>query len=154
MIPLFLLVNAVGLYNTRAGIVIPYIGTSLSFGVYLGTAYIRGIPQELIDNARLDGAGYLKIFFRIILPIAAPAAVTAALWVVPIIWNEYIFVDIITLSRRIKSVAVGIQWFNPYWIASYWGRHFSALVIGFVPTAVFYLLFRRRILKGIGYFSV
>jgi raffinose/stachyose/melibiose transport system permease protein len=154
MIPLFLLVHAAGLYDTRAGIIIPYIGTSLSFGVYLGAAYIRGIPQELIDAARIDGTGYVRIFFLIILPLSAPAAVTTALWVVPLIWNEYIFVDIITLSKRLKSVAVGINSFNPYWTASNWGRHFAAMVIGIVPSALFYLYFRKRILKGIGFFTV
>ncbi|MDR1747522.1 MAG: carbohydrate ABC transporter permease [Spirochaetaceae bacterium] len=154
MIPLFLLINFVGLYNTRLGVVIPYIGIGLSIGVYLGTAYMRGIPQELVDIARIDGAGYLKIFFLVILPLSAPAAVTVALLtgfsvMYGGLWNEYIFVDIITQSNRLKSLAVGITWFSPYWIASYYGRHFAALVIGLVPSALFYFVFRKQITKGV-----
>jgi raffinose/stachyose/melibiose transport system permease protein len=63
MVPLFLMINAVGLYNTRIGVLIPYIGIGLPICVDLSTEYIRSIPNALIESARIDGAKYLKILF-------------------------------------------------------------------------------------------
>ncbi len=148
MVPLFLMVNAVGLYDTRLGVLIPYIGIGLPMGVYLSTEYIRNIPEALIESARIDGAKYLKIFTSIILPMSAPVAITVAIMSFCGTWNEFMLINILASSDRIKSLPVGINRFSGA-LASDYGKQFAALVIGMIPMITFYLVFRKQVTKGV-----
>jgi raffinose/stachyose/melibiose transport system permease protein len=148
MVPLFLMVNASGLYNTRLGVLIPYIGLGLPMGVYLGTEFVRSIPGALIESARLDGAAYFRIFRSIIFPMCAPVAVTIAILTFTSTWNEFMLINILASSDAIKSIPVGINRFSGS-LASDYGKQFSALVIGLVPMLAFYIIFRKQITQGV-----
>ncbi len=148
MVPLFLLVNAVGLYDTRISILICYIGIGMPMGIYLATDYIRSIPTSLIESARIDGAPYLVIFGRIIFPMAMPVGITLAILTVSGTWNEFMLINMLASSESIKSLPVGIQRFSGA-LASDYGKQFAALVIGLVPMLVFYLIFRKQITRGV-----
>jgi raffinose/stachyose/melibiose transport system permease protein len=148
MVPLFLMVNAVGLYNTRLGVLIPYIGLGLPMGVYLGTEFIKAIPNALIESAKIDGAKYLRIFWSIIFPMTAPVAITLGILTFTGTWNEFMLINILTSDDAIKSIPVGIGRFSGA-LASDYGKQFAALVIGMVPMLLFYFVFRRQITKGV-----
>lgn len=148
MVPLFLMTNMVGLYDTRLGILIPYIGLGLPMGVYLGTEFINSIPDTLIEAARIEGAGYLRIFFSIILPMSLPVAITLSIMTVTGLWNEFMLVNILASSNAIKSLPVGIMKFSGA-LSSDYGKQFAALVMGMVPMLVFYLFVRKQIHKGL-----
>ncbi|MDR2485081.1 MAG: carbohydrate ABC transporter permease [Treponema sp.] len=148
MVPLFLMVNAAGLYNTRLGVLIPYIGLGLPMGVYLGTEFVRSIPGALIESARLEGAAYFRIFRSIIFPMCAPVAVTVAIITFTGTWNEFMLINILTSDDAIKSIPVGINRFSGS-LASDYGKQFSALVIGLVPMLMFYIMFRKQITTGV-----
>jgi len=148
MVPLFLIVNWVGLYNTRLGVLIPYIGIGMPMGVYLGTEYIKSIPDALVESARIDGATYGRIFWRIIVPMSIPVAVTVAILTVTGTWNEFMLINILTSSDGLKSLPVGVQKFAGALSTDY-GKQFAALVIGLIPMLLFYLAFRKEITKGV-----
>jgi raffinose/stachyose/melibiose transport system permease protein len=148
MVPLFLMVNAVGLYDTRLGVLIPYIGLGLPMGVYLGTEFIKSVPDALIESARIDGARYLRIFSSIIFPMTAPVAMTVGIITFTGTWNEFMLINILSSSDSVKSIPVGIGRFSGA-LASDYGKQFSALVIGMVPMVLFYLVFRKQITKGV-----
>jgi raffinose/stachyose/melibiose transport system permease protein len=148
MVPLFLLIRAVGLYNTRLGVLIPYIGIGLPLGVYLATEYIKGIPNEVIESARIDGAMYMKIFSSIILPMAAPVATTVAILTVTGTWNEFMLINVLVQSDGLKTLPVGINMFSGA-LATDYGKQFAALVIGMMPMIIFYVIFRKQITKGV-----
>jgi raffinose/stachyose/melibiose transport system permease protein len=148
MVPLFLMIRTVGLYNSRLGVLIPYIGIGLPLGVYLATEYIKGIPNEVIESARLDGAMYLRIFWSIILPMAAPVATTVAILTVTGTWNEFMLINVLVSSDRLKSVPMGLYMFAGA-LATDYGKQFTALVIGMLPMIVFYVIFRKQITKGV-----
>jgi raffinose/stachyose/melibiose transport system permease protein len=148
MVPLFLMIRAVGLSNSRLGVLIPYIGIGLPMAVYLSTEYIKGIPDSVIESARIDGAKYLSIFRRIILPMAAPVATTVAILTVTGTWNEFMLINILVSSDRYKSLPVGINMFSGS-LATDYGKQFAASVIGMTPMIVFYMIFRKQITKGV-----
>ena len=79
LIPLFLMVNAAGIYNTRLAVLIPYVALGLPMGVYLCTDFIKSIHDELLESARIDGASFMKIFTRIVFPMCAPVSGTLAI---------------------------------------------------------------------------
>jgi len=148
LVPLFLMINAVGLYNTRLGVLIPYIGIGLPMAIYLGTEYIKGIPDSIIESARIDGAKYMYIFWKIIMPIAAPVAATVVILGITGTWNEFMLINILVSKIELKSLPVGVNQFSGA-LASDFGKQFSALVIGMTPMIVFYLIFRRQITRGV-----
>lgn len=148
MVPLFLMINTVGLYNTRLGVLIPYIGFALPLGVYLCTEYIRSIPDSVIESARIDGAGYLTIFWRIVMPMAKPVVATLSILTIQSVWNEFMLINILVSRTALKSLPVGILMFSGALSTDY-GKQFAAIVIGMVPMIVFYLIFRNQITKGV-----
>jgi len=147
-VTLFIMFNTLGLFNTRLGVIIPYIGIGLPMAVYLATEYIKGIPTEVIESARIDGAKYMRIFGSIILPMAAPVATTVAILSVNGTWNEFMLINILVSSDKLKSLPVGISMFSGS-LATDYGKQFAALVIGMTPMIVFYVIFRKQITKGV-----
>ena len=148
MVPLFLVINTVGLLNTRIGVLIPYIGIGLPIAIYLSTAYIRGIPNEVLESARIDGAKYISIFFRIILPMAAPVAATVAILGTTGTWNEFMLINILVSRSHLRTLPVGIAMFAGTFSTNY-GQQFSSMVIGMSPMIIFYFIFRKQITKGV-----
>jgi len=148
MIPLFLLIRGVGLINTRLGVLIPYIGIGLPMAVYLSTEYIKSVPTEIIESARIDSAGYLYIFITIIMPMAAPVATTVAILTVTGTWNEFMLINILVSSDNLKTIPVGMRQFAGS-LATDYGKQFAALVIGMMPMIIFYAIFRKQITKGV-----
>ena len=135
-------------YNSRLGVLLIYIGAGLPIAVYLCTEYIRGIPDSLIEAARLDGAGYFEIFRRVILPMAVPIATTVTILNITKIWNEFALINILVSKTELKSMPLGIYRFSGS-MASDYGKQFAALVIGMAPMLIFYIIFRKQITKGV-----
>jgi raffinose/stachyose/melibiose transport system permease protein len=135
-------------YNTRLGMILIYIGSGLPLAIYLATEYIKGIPNALVEAARIDGASYFRIFRSIILPMAAPIATTIAILNVPAIWNEFALINIIMSKNELKSLPLGIMRFDGTRATDY-GKIFAALVVGMAPMLVFYIIFRKQITKGV-----
>jgi len=148
MIPLFLEVNLLGIYNTRVAVLLVYIGAGLPLGVYLATEYIKSIPNALIESARIDGAGFFTIFARIVVPMSIPVAVTLSILNITSIWNEFALINILVSRTELKSLPLGIYKFSGSLSTDY-GKQFAALTIGMVPMLGFYVIFRKQITRGV-----
>jgi raffinose/stachyose/melibiose transport system permease protein len=135
-------------YNTRIGMILIYIGQGLPIAIYLSTEYIKGIPDALVEAARIDGASFFMIFRSLILPMSVPIATTVAILNVPGIWNEFALINIIISKNDLKSLPLGIMRFSGTMMADY-GKQFAALVIGMTPMLIFYIIFRKQITKGV-----
>ena len=148
MIPLFIVINQVGLYDTKLGVLIPYIGIGLPMGIYLATEFMKSIPHALVESARLDGAHYFMIFRSIMVPMAAPVGTTIAILQISGTWNEFMLINMLTSSTKNKSLPVGIQSFAGSLSTDY-GKLFASLMIGLIPMLIFYIIFRKEITKGV-----
>ncbi|MCL1819948.1 MAG: carbohydrate ABC transporter permease [Oscillospiraceae bacterium] len=149
LIPLFLMINSAGIFNTRLGILIPYIGLGLPMGVYLCTDFIKkGIPNELLESSRIDGAGFLTTFARIVFPMCAPVSVTLAIITFTGTWNEFILMNLLTAGDRYKAIPAAVGRFAGSLGADY-GRLFTTLSLSIIPILAFYLAFRNQITKGV-----
>jgi raffinose/stachyose/melibiose transport system permease protein len=148
MIPLFIEVNVLGIYNTRFAVLLVYVGAGLPIGIYLATEYIRSIPTALVESARIDGAGYFTIFRSIIMPMAVPVAMTLAILNITGTWNEFALINILVSKTELKSLPLGIYKFSGS-LSSDYGKQFAALTIGMAPMLLFYIVFRKQITKGV-----
>jgi len=147
LIPLFIAETRAGLTDTHFGVIIAYVAINLPLAVYLGTEYIKKIPDSFIEAAQIEGATYWKIFTSIILPICRPVIVTILILTSFACWNEFILVFILTASDTTRSLPVGIYSFSGP-LASEYGMQFAALVIGITPMIILYAIFHKQITKG------
>ena len=122
--------------------------SGLPMAVYLCTEYIKSIPTSLVEAARIDGATYFSIFWRIILPMSTPIATTIAVINVPGLWNEFALINILVSDETLKTLPLGILRFNGQRSVDY-GKQFAALVIGMAPMLIFYFAFRKQITAGV-----
>lgn len=148
LIPLFLVVSAAGIHNTRWAVLIPYIALGLPMGVYLCTDFQKSIPDELLEAARIDGASFISIFSRVVLPMCAPVSVTLAIITFTGNWNEFILMSLMTSSEKLKAI--------PYMVGRYagalgsdYGKLFTSLTVALIPILIFYSIFRNQITKGV-----
>jgi raffinose/stachyose/melibiose transport system permease protein len=149
LIPLFLMSNTLGLFNTRIGVLIPYIGLGLPMALYLCTDYIKkGIPDELVESGRIDGASFFRIFWSIVMPMCTPVSVTIAIITFTGTWNEFVLMSILTAGDAYKSIPAAVGRYAGA-LGSDFGKLFTALSIALIPIVVFYLIFRNQITKGV-----
>lgn len=148
LIPLFLMVNTAGLYNTRWAVLIPYIALGLPMGVYLCTDFIKGIHDELLESAKIDGASFMKIFTRIVFPMCAPVSVTLAIITFTGSWNEFILMNLMTATDKYKAIPAAVGRYSGA-LGSDYGKLFTSLTVALIPIIVFYFIFRNQITKGV-----
>ncbi len=147
LVPLYVMESFFGLDDTRIGVLLPYIAFGLPFLVYLATSYIRTIPDALEEAALIDGASYLGIFWRVILPMAQPVVSTMLIFSFLSNWNEFVFVFTLTSRAVLRSLPVAVNAFAGG-MARDFGLLFSALMIATIPMIAFYFSFREKIAQG------
>lgn len=147
LVPLFVMETKLGIDNTRLGVILPYIAFGLPFALFLGTSYIQGLPKDVEEAAIIDGAGYLGVFWHVILPVSRPVVATMLIFSFLNNWNEFALVFILTSKTAIRTLPVGINAFAGGMTRNY-GMQFAALVIGTLPMLVFYALFNQRLQQG------
>lgn len=148
LIPLFLMVNAAGIHNTRWAVLIPYVALGLPMGVYLCTDFIKSIHNELLESARIDGAGFMTIFARIVFPMCAPVSVTLAIITFTGTWNEFILMNLMTATDKYKAIPAAVGRYSGA-LGSDYGKLFTSLTVALIPILIFYMIFRNQITKGV-----
>jgi N-acetylglucosamine transport system permease protein len=154
LIPLYVMMARLGLVNSLVGLSIEYIAVSLPFTVFLLTGFFRTLPSELEEAAMLDGASPLATFVRIMLPLAAPGLITAAIINVVGIWNEF-FLALVLLNENSKytlPVAI-VNMYGSLKFTGNWGGLLAGIVIVILPITTVYVLLSNRIIRGLTFGS-
>jgi len=133
--------------NTYWGIVIP--GASVAYGTFLLRQSFLGLPREVMEAARIDGAGHLRMLWDIVLPMARPVLVTFALISLVAKWNDYLWPLIVTNEERMRPLTVGIAAFFNNEGNTNWGVVMAAVIYVIAPLLVIYLWAQRYIIEGI-----
>jgi multiple sugar transport system permease protein len=146
MLPLFLMLKEMGLVNSYLGVLVP--GLASVFGIFLVRQYCLGIPQSVLDAARVDGAGELRIWWSIVLPLCRPILVTLAVFTFMGTWNDFLWPLIVLSDDDLHTLPVAL--------ASLLGEHAQDLelmmagsVITVLPVVVLFALFQRQYVQGI-----
>ncbi|MFD1957364.1 carbohydrate ABC transporter permease [Paenibacillus thailandensis] len=146
MIPIFKVISFLGLFNSLLGIIIPPAATPT--GVFLVRQYLLSVPDELLEAARMDGAGEWKIFWRIILPIAKPIIAVLAIFSFMWRWDDFLW-PLIVISDPAKYT---IQLALSNFIGEYnvdWGSLLAMSTITMIPVLAVFLVFQRQFIQGI-----
>ncbi len=146
LIPVFLIVEKLGWFNSYAGLIIP--GLAGAFGVFLLRQFFMTIPEELEEAAVVDGASVWTIYWRVILPLARPALATLAIFTFMGAWNDFVWPLIITNDVTMRTLPVGLAIFQGRYTLDY-GLTMAAAAVCSAPVIVAFLIFQRSITEGI-----
>lgn len=154
-LPNFLTIKALGLLNTLPGIIAPFFFMT-PFAIYFLRQFFMGIPREIDEAAMIDGAGHLRIFFRIILPMSLPPVVTLAILQFIAAWNEYFWPLLVgqTEGSRVLTVALGVFKSQTPQGSPDWAGLMAATLVAAVPVMILYAIFGRRIVNSIGFTGI
>ena len=147
VIPLFLQLDRLGLFDTRTGLVLVYTAMGLPSAVFIMTGFLRTLPGELEQAARIDGASELRIMVQVMLPLARPAMAIAAIQNAVPIWNDFFFPLVFITTDTRKTLSQGLTVFMGEY-GTEWGVLFAGLTLAAAPVVVFYLLLSRQFVAG------
>jgi raffinose/stachyose/melibiose transport system permease protein len=142
------LVKDLGLMDTLAGLFPIYVAMGLPMGVFVLTEFIKGVPKEILNAARIDGAGSLRIFVQIIVPLTRPALATVAIFNLVNLWNDLWFPLIIIRSDGQRTLMLGVtRLFGQY--QTDWNKVLAVLTSASIPIILLYLLLSKQFIKGL-----
>lgn len=146
LIPLVRIMNTLGLHDSLWAVILPSIGWP--FGLFLMKQFAEGIPGEMIEAARIDGAGEVNTFLRIVMPMLKPAFGALAIFTFIIVWNDYMMQLVMLASRAKLSIALGIATLQAEFGTKY-GLIMAGATMGSVPIVLIFVLFQKYFTQGI-----
>ena len=152
-IPLFVVLQRLGLVDSLAGLVVAYLTFTVPFATWMLIGYVRSIPTELDEAARIDGAGRLQVLLRVLVPVAAPAIAIVALFAFTQAWNEFLYALIYVYTdtaRTLTSGLVGMMMGDVF----IWGQLMAASTIAIAPVLAIYIVAQRYLVEGLASGSI
>jgi multiple sugar transport system permease protein len=146
-VPLFVLTTNIGLNNTLPGMFLPFVAGP--FGVFLMRQFILGLPDELIAAARVDGAGELRIFFSVILPLCGPALATLAILTFLGSWNNFLWPLVVAQTEDKYTLPVALALYSVGQNSTQYGLLLAGAVVVVVPVVAVFLILQRYFVQGI-----
>lgn len=146
LVPTYLVARQLGLVNNYGGLIIPLAVDA--FGIFLMRQYIKGLPDSLIEAARLDGCSEFGIFWRIILPNCKPALGALALLSFRDTWDQFLWPFIVVSDNALKTFPLGLAQMEGIDSAAY-HQIMAIAVLGMIPAALIFLFFQRAFVRGI-----
>lgn len=146
IIPLFLTANKLDLLDTYSGLILPSIAVSLNLIIMV--SFFRSVPDELIEAAKIDGAGHWRSFFNIVLPLSRTVMVTVAIFTFTGSWNNYLWPLLASMNAEMFTLPVGIPTFAGTYTVDY-VMPMTANMVASLPMIILFIIFERYIVKGV-----
>lgn len=149
-IPLFALMLDLHLTNSLPGLILVYVSLSLPFTIYILTGFFITLPSELEDAAVIDGCSDYQVYWKIMLPLASPGMLTAAIFNFIGLWNEYQLALVFANTEKTRTLSLGLYALrNALQYTGDWASLFAGIVIIMVPTVVIYVVLSEKMISGI-----
>lgn len=149
MIPLFLMMNKLHLLNNLPALAVLYAVMQFPFAIFLLSGFIKTIPKDYEEAAKIDGCTPIKILINIIVPLAKPGIVTVCMISAMAAWNEYPVALVMLMDPAKQTLPVGLA--NLYEVQRYatdWGALFAALILALIPTVILFLIGQKQLIQG------
>ncbi len=149
IVPQYVLFSELGWLNTFLPLIVPKLLATDAFFVFLMVQFFRGVPRDLDEAARIDGAGHARIFLQIMLPLAVPALATTAIFTFIWTWNDFFSQLIFLTEPDLYTVPIALRAFLDSTGQSSWGSMFAMSIVSLVPLFLIFLLGQRYLVRGI-----
>ena len=147
LLPIFIMMNNIGLYDSIWALVGPYIAFNLPISVFLLTAFMASIPKELEEAAEIDGSSKYRIFFTIMLPLSKAGIATIAIFNAINMWNEFVFAFVLTMSVDNRTLPLAIWEFQSQF-TNHTPMVMTVLTLSVMPMLLAFIFFQKRLIKG------
>ena len=147
IIPLFVLFRDLGILNTHLALIAVYTAMGLPSTVFILTGFIRTLPRELEDAARMDGASEARILWSVMLPLCRPALVIAGIYNLVPIWNDFFFPLVFIQDDDLKTLPQGLTTFIGEFVTD-WGVMFAGLTLAAAPITILYIILSNQFING------
>ncbi|UCH25080.1 MAG: carbohydrate ABC transporter permease [Trueperaceae bacterium] len=148
LIPLFIELKAFGLINSHLGLIFIYAAQGLPSAVFIMTGFLRTLPSDLENAARIDGASELQILLRVMLPLTRPALVIVSIYNLVPVWNDFFFPLVFIQSENLKTLPLGLTVFMGQYSTD-WAVLFAGLTAAAIPVIVLYVILSRQFIAGL-----
>lgn len=146
LIPNFLIIRALGWYDSYQALIMPALFSALS--TFLLRQYYRGIPLDLDEAARMDGASSLRIWWQVIVPLSGPVIAALAVFTFQATWNDFLWPLVVTSSDKMRTIPIGLSYFVGQYSTA-WNLLMAGSVIALLPVLVVYFFAQRTFVQGI-----
>lgn len=153
LIPLYKLLQAIGLYNTYWALILPYVAFQLPFSIFLMRSYFLSIPKELEESAIIDGCNSWKVYRHIIVPMGKPIIASCALLTGMNVWNEFMFALVFVEDSALRTIPVGLMNLRSQ-LNTNFGIQLAGLAISALPMIIAYIVFQKQFVRGLSAGSV
>jgi raffinose/stachyose/melibiose transport system permease protein len=147
VVPLYSAMRTIGLIGNQLGLIVLFTGLLMPMAVFLYTGFVRSLPKEYEEAARVDGATRTKIFFRIVFPLLRPITGTVAIMTGLIVWNDFFMQMIFLSGSRAQTLPVAIYGFVGEFTAR-WNMVFAAVCVSIGPILAFYIFAQKQLVQG------
>jgi len=148
MVPVRDLTVSTGLYNTYTGLILFHVAFQTGFCTLFMRNFIKGLPFELIESARVEGVSEIRIFWYIVLPLMRPAIAALAVLIFTFIWNEYFWATVLTQGADVQPVTAGLFSLNGQWIAQ-WQLVSAGSILAALPPVLMFFLMQKHFIAGL-----
>lgn len=148
MVPVRDMTVHMGLYNTSLGLILFHVAFQTGFCTLFMRNFIRALPRELIEAARVEGVSEIRIFWYVVLPLMRPAIAALSVLVFTFIWNDYFWATVLTTSKETQPVTAGLYSLNGLWVAQWQLVSAGAIVAALPPVAMFFLM-QKHFIAGL-----
>jgi raffinose/stachyose/melibiose transport system permease protein len=147
LIPLYIGARTLGLTGSMWGMIVLYVGTLMPLAVFLYAGFFRNLPRDYEEAAAIDGASPGRVFFRIVLPLMAPATGTVAILTGLIVWNDFFSALIFLGGSEVQTLTVSMYYYVGS-LVSAWNKIFAIVIISMIPILTFYLFAQKKFIQG------
>lgn len=148
LLPLFIMLIKLKLYDTYLGLIVAYSATALPFCVWQMKGYYDTIPKSLEEAASIDGCSQFMIFWRVVLPLAAPALVITALFSFMSAWSEYLVAAVLIQDTSLYTLPIGLKSFQSVF-ATEWGLYAAAALVVSIPVVLLFMILSKYLVSGL-----
>jgi multiple sugar transport system permease protein len=148
LVPTFTLLSAMGLTDTRLGLVLLYAAYQLPAAIWMLYGYFLTLPVEVENAARIDGCGPLRTLWKVVLPLSKPGLIAAGLFVLVFAWNDFVVAVTITSSEAARTFPVAIYFYLGFY-GREWGPLLAASIVSIVPIVAVFVLLQRYFVSGL-----
>lgn len=148
MVPVRDLTVQTGLYNTYTGLILFHVAFQTGFCTLFMRNFIKALPFELIESARVEGVSEFKIFWHIVLPLMRPAIAALSVLIFTFIWNEYFWATVLTQGPQVQPVTAGLFSLNGQWIAQ-WHLVSAGSIVAALPPVIMFFMMQKHFIAGL-----
>jgi ABC-type glycerol-3-phosphate transport system permease component len=149
LIPIYIMNSRLDLIDTRIGLILPYIATNLPMSVFIMRGQFNGVPNEMMEAARIDGTNQWQTFSKVMLPIVKPGIATVIIMTFISVWGEFTYARTLSITKKAQTLAVGITFLRDEATAWQYGTLTATITLSLIPVMIIFLSMQKYFVRGI-----